>query len=144
MRRSLTTLVLCWGLLLPGCGTALEEPPSARRTPPAGSPTGSPTSTSSPTPTSSPTSTPEDPLSDLTPTGKPRGLATVTGVLADGVEHGCLLLETGEETLLLLGVAPSQARPGARVTVAGTRSPGLATRCQQGIPFVVRDLRPAR
>ena len=91
-------------------------------------------------------STTEDPLSDPTPTfpGKrARHTTTVTGVVAAGVEAGCLLLETGSETLLLVGVRPEDAPPGSRIRVTGSRNPGLMTTCQQGVPFQVEQVRPA-
>lgn len=115
------------------CG---DEPPSSNSQP----------STSQPRPTQPPTT--EDPLIDPvpTPTGKrpntTGATTTVTGVVAAGVEAGCLLLETGSETLLLLGVRPEDAREGLRVRVTGSRSPGTATTCQQGVPFRVNQIRP--
>ena len=84
-------------------------------------------------------------MSDPTPTSSGKGAhtTTVTGVVAAGVEAGCLLLETGSETLLLLGVRREDARPGTRIRVTGTRNPGLMTTCQQGVPFQVQQVRPA-
>ncbi len=101
-------------------------------------------SASSTQPSTQPSTT-EDPLSDPTPTspGKPaRHTTTVTGVVAAGVEAGCLLLETGSETLLLVGARPEDALPGSRIRVTGSKNPGLMTTCQQGIPFQVEQIRP--
>ena len=68
---------------------------------------------------------------------------TVTGVVMAGVEAGCLLLDTGTETLQLLGAPAARVEVGSRVRVTGTRSPELMTTCQQGTPFQVLDLHSA-
>jgi hypothetical protein len=102
---------------------------------PAERPTGAASTTQPPTT--------EVPLNDPTPvpTGKrPATTTTVTGVVAAGAESGCLLLDTGSETLLLVGVRPEDAPEGARVRVTGGRDPLLATTCQQGVPFLVQQV----
>ena len=105
-----------------------------------------PTRAEEPTGTASPAQPPttEDPLSDPTPapTGKRPATTTVTGVVAAGVESGCLLLETGGESLLLVGVRPADAPVGARLRVTGIKDPLLATTCQQGVPFRVQQVSP--
>lgn len=128
-------MVLGLGLGVVSCG---DEPAGSAEA-------GQPTTTQPAQPQPSRT---EDPLADPTPatTGKPpnstTGTTTVTGVVSAGVEAGCLLLDTGSETLLLLGVSPEEAREGVRVRVTGSRSPGTATTCQQGVPFRVSRIRP--
>lgn len=98
-------------------------------------------------PTTGPTSDPTSGLPDDRlpgdPSAKPREVRTLTGVLTAGVEAGCLLLEDGSRSWLLLGPDVAGARPGARVVVVGTPSPGTVTTCQQGTPFVVTGLRAA-
>lgn len=84
---------------------------------------------------------PIDPFSDPPVTGRPNRTKTVRGVVSDGVEPGCLLLDTGTQTLQLLGVRPAQAPPGDRVVVTGTLRPDLATTCQQGTAFQVTAIR---
>lgn len=64
----------------------------------------------------------------------------LTGTVVDGVEHGCLLLQTDEGAYLLVGGNPDQLRVGARVTVQGSTDPGLLTTCQQGVPFRVSSV----
>ncbi|MDR6321853.1 hypothetical protein J3R03_006049 [Actinoplanes couchii] len=65
-------------------------------------------------------------------------MRTLTGTVTAGVEHGCLLL--GEH--LLVGGDRALIRAGAYVTVTGEVVPDLMTTCQQGIPFVVAEVRP--
>lgn len=135
MRTS--TLLVALGLAF-GAVSCGDEPTGSTGTGQSSTP---PSSTQPPT--GPPTST-EDPLSDPTPapTGKPPNVTTVTGVVSAGVEAGCLLLDTGSETLLLLGVSPADAREGTQVRVTGSRSPGTATTCQQGVPFRVTRILP--
>ena len=65
-------------------------------------------------------------------------LRTLTGTVAAGVEHGCLLLDG----YLLVGGDRAVIRAGARLTVTGRVVPDLITTCQQGTPFVVTSARP--
>lgn len=95
--------------------------------------------TPQPTATSPSTSVPapEDPTLTAKP---PSSGTTLTGVVGAG-EEGCLTLSTGGATWLLVGeVAAVEA--GDRVTVRGSPAPDLATRCQQGTPFVVETVEP--
>ncbi|MBX6357008.1 MAG: hypothetical protein IRZ05_14290 [Micromonosporaceae bacterium] len=71
---------------------------------------------------------------------------TITGRVFEGVEAGCLLLDTGAGDYLL--VVPrhldrSAVRAGARLVVRGRVEPGLVSYCQQGTPFLVSEIRPA-
>lgn len=140
------TIVLVLGLGAVSCG---EEPRGTPGTPQSATtrpPEARPSQTQSPQaqPSPIPPSDSEDPLTDPvpSPTGKREATTTVTGVVTAGVEAGCLLLDTGSETLLLLGVSPADAREGTRVRVSGSRSPGTATTCQQGVPFRVTRILP--
>jgi hypothetical protein len=71
---------------------------------------------------------------------------TITGRVVEGVEAGCLLLDTGAGEYLLViphHVGRSAVRAGARLVVRGRVDPGIVSYCQQGTPFVVSDVRPA-
>jgi len=131
MRISVVVLVLALGSCLSSCasdGTARDG------------------SSATPTTAEEPVVPPElsdPPVVDPPASGKPARPTRVQGVVVEGVEAGCLLLEAGGETLLLLGVAPGRAAVGARVEVTGTRAPGLMTTCQQGVPFQVSSIQPA-
>jgi hypothetical protein len=62
--------------------------------------------------------------------------------VVEGVEVGCILLDTGDgEPYLLLGGDRSLIGSGRRLEVVGTPQPDLMTTCQQGIPFVVTQAR---
>jgi hypothetical protein len=95
---------------------------------------------SSPTPTTTATVSPTDP----TLTGKPAGATlTLTGVVSAGVESGCLILTTtGQAGPWQLTGTIAGISAGDRVTVRGSPAPDLATRCQQGTPFVVEAVEP--
>ncbi len=87
---------------------------------------------------SAPASTPlpaTPPVEDLTPTGKPGSLTTLTGVPTEGVEAGCLLLDG----YLLLGGPRDVLTSGRTVSVTGRVEPGLMTTCQQGTPLLVES-----
>lgn len=147
MTRLLHAVVLGIVLALPACagqvGTDGTSPePTTPGTPRTTDPT--PPLSPPPTPATPPGSaSPVDPLSDPPLAGAARGSETLTGVVVAGVEAGCLLLETGSATLLLVGAPADVARVGARIRVTGAREPGLMTTCQQGVPFRVREVRPA-
>jgi hypothetical protein len=124
MRRS-SLLLLIPLLVLSACGS--DEP-----------------QTPDPTVVTSPTETSPEPA-DPTLTGKPAGSGqTLTGIVSAGVESGCLVLTVTQgqrDTWLLVG-STTGITPGARVTVRGSPAPDLATRCQQGTPFVVEAVEP--
>jgi hypothetical protein len=63
---------------------------------------------------------------------------TLTGVVAEGVEHGCRILRSGTTGWLLVGGDPALLRPGARVEVVGVPSDDHPTTCQQGKPLIVQ------
>ena len=126
--RGLAAVLLC--LMLASC--AQQAPPQA---PASSTPT---TDTSTPSipaplpPSSAPlTTTPA-------PTRAPgAGTTTVRGKVAEGVESGCLVLNTGTAQYLLLGADPAIAVAGAEIEVTGKADPGAMTTCQQGTPFHV-------
>jgi Protein of unknown function (DUF5818) len=75
---------------------------------------------------------------------RPAGHATVTGTVRDGVELGCLLLDTGDgRRYLLVGGERAELQAGARVRVTGRLEPDLASTCQQGEPLLVASIEPA-
>jgi hypothetical protein len=91
--------------------------------------------------TTVPTTLPGNPAT--TAPAPPAGEVTVTGVVAEGVEAGCLLLDGGGQRYLLVGGDRGQLRTGARVTVTGRVDRGLLSTCQQGEPLVVSAVEPA-
>jgi hypothetical protein len=69
---------------------------------------------------------------------------TLSGIIVEGVEPNCLLLEGAGRTHLLIFDDPSlksRATVGATVTVVGVAKPAQMTTCQQGIPFLVSSIR---
>ena len=79
---------------------------------------------------------------DLTPSpaasGRGAGVITLTGVVADGVETGCRVLQTDAGVFTLVGRV---AVPDGRVEVRGVARLDLATTCQQGTAFEVLSAR---
>jgi hypothetical protein len=124
---------LLTGVLLAGCaGDAGDDQQSpSPSTPAAPSPSlpppALPTLPSVPPPVSPP------------PTSR-TGEVTLTGEVVEGVEAGCLLLETTAGQYLLFGEPVEQLRGGAAVTVRGTVHPEMASTCQQGTPFEVTEV----
>jgi hypothetical protein len=83
----------------------------------------------------------------VSPSGKPpvasgQGI-TITGTPIEGVEDGCIVMQSGDKLYLLLGGDVSVLMSGRPVAVTGTPNPGLMTTCQQGTPFQVTAVRPA-
>lgn len=66
---------------------------------------------------------------------------SVSGEVVEGVEAGCLLLQTPGTLYLLIGGDRAALQVGKRVTVVGTPQPGLMSTCQQGTPFQVVSVR---
>jgi len=146
MRKLVVIAVVALGLT--GCANA--EVPSADST--AQTPTPSSTTTTTRTstsPSTPPTTTPSQPdRTSLVP--QPSGVlpqlgpneVILDGVVQEGVEAGCLLLLSQGAQYLLLGGDPAVLRIGQRVIVRGKAEPGVATTCQQGVPFIVAEVRP--
>ena len=67
-----------------------------------------------------------------------------TGTVQQGVEPGCLILDTGKgQRYVLLSKDTSKLKPGAKVDVVGVRTPGQISYCQQGQPLEVLAVRAA-
>ena len=90
--------------------------------------------------TTAPTTAPGTTLTTIKPPAA--GQITVTGTVVEGVEGGCLLLEGGGTSYLLVGGDRSQLRSGTRVAVTGRVDRGLLSTCQQGEPLVVSSIKP--
>jgi hypothetical protein len=79
-----------------------------------------------------------------TPTGKETAVPmTLTGRPTEGVENGCIVMESGGKLYNLLGGDRQMLQSGRTVVVKGTPNPGLMTTCQQGTPFQVTEVSPA-
>lgn len=112
------------------------EPPELPETPESLLPTGPPL-----LPTGPPVTPPAGPAPPVT-----AGEITISGQVVEGVEAGCLLLQSGAEMYLLIlprNMDRSALRTGRAATVRGRVELGMLTTCQQGTPFVVMEIRPA-
>jgi hypothetical protein len=131
--RLLSLTALLAGVLLAGCGgaggTGSADDSGAR---PEYSATGGPTVSESPL-TSEPTGG----------SGKRPPSITITGTPTEGVENGCIVMQSGNTLYLLLGGERGALMAGRPVVVRGTPEPGLMTTCQQGTPFQVTEVTPA-
>jgi hypothetical protein len=118
-------MALLVGVLLAGCGGGDSGTGAERDVSTTVSATGGPT---------------------VSPSGRPvpsgAGI-TITGTPTEGVENGCIVMQSGDKLYLLLGGDPSILMSGGPVVVTGTPNPGLMTTCQQGTPFQVTAVRPA-
>jgi hypothetical protein len=83
------------------------------------------------------------PLDPSDGSGKQQPAITITGTPTEGVENGCIVMQSGSTLYLLLGGERSALMSGRPVAVRGTPAPGLMTTCQQGTPFQVIDVQPA-
>lgn len=79
------------------------------------------------------------------PTEQPRDLVKVvaTGTVQEGVEPGCLILDSGRERFVLLAKDKSKLTAGSKVQVTGVRASGQISYCQQGTPLEVQSVKPA-
>jgi hypothetical protein len=118
-------------LALGACGGASDDEPAASTAPSSTASTTSPTTQPAP----------DDPT---LPTKRSGGTQRLTGVVSAGVEDGCLMLTvtSGQRGTWQLVGATGDVAVGDRVTVRGSPAPDLATRCQQGTPFVVEAVEP--
>jgi hypothetical protein len=74
------------------------------------------------------------------------GAETITGTVESGVEPGCLLLQDGMGSHLLVfddAAMRADAAVGKKVTLSGRSEPTMMSTCQQGIPFIVTSVTPA-
>jgi hypothetical protein len=148
-------VIAVMALGLTGCANA-EVPQAgstAPTTPPVSTSTG-PTSTTTAV-TTEPITGPVTPSTQGTTTSRPlvpssitpvpptnANEVTIEGVVQAGVEAGCKLLVSQGAQYLLLGGDPAVLREGQRVIVRGKVEAGVATTCQQGVPFIVAEVRP--
>jgi len=92
-------------------------------------------------PTTAPETTPTPP--PTTAPGSGTSQITATGMLRDGVEPGCVLLEADQGTVyLLVGGDRGTLSAGGRVQVTGRLAPDLLSTCQQGQPLQVSSIKP--
>ncbi|WP_203997239.1 hypothetical protein [Virgisporangium aurantiacum] len=82
-------------------------------------------------------------MSSTDPSGKSSPGITITGTPTEGVENGCIVMQSGATLYLLLGGDRSVLMSGQPVVVRGVPDPGLMTTCQQGTPFRVTEVKPA-
>ena len=124
-------------VLVAGCGTATESPEE-----PAAS--ASSVSSESPTPTSPPVQSPTGPIATLSPGSGSLEKVTVTGLLEEGVEAGCLVVtDEGSGQVYTVTGTDLPERLGERLTVTGTVDPDMMSYCQQGAILLVDDVTPA-
>jgi predicted small secreted protein len=128
------TLVLASGLLV---ASALLLSACAEPNGEQGAASGGSTTTAAPATTAPPpSSTAEMP--------RDRIKVLATGTVQQGVEPGCLILDTGKgQRYVLLSKDTSKLKPGAKVAVTGVRATGQLGYCQQGTPLEVQSVRPA-
>ena len=120
----LASLLLA-GLFLAGCGGTDSGSDSGSGSSSSSSETGGPS------------------VSSSDPSGKSSPGITITGTPTEGVENGCIVMQSGATLYLLLGGDRSVLMSGRPVVVRGTPDPGLMTTCQQGTPFRVTEVKPA-
>lgn len=84
------------------------------------------------------------PSADPVPSPSGSAATALTGVVGATDENGCTTLTTteGTRTTWVLVGATDGVEAGGRLTVRGSPAPDLATRCQQGTPFVVEAVEP--
>jgi hypothetical protein len=135
--RSLTGLLLAVAVLAACADTGDGDGEAAGAT----SPTTAPGTVPSVPTTSPPTTTPQTPTTAPGSPGKSE--ITATGTLRDGVEPGCVLLQSEQGAVyLLVGGDRGKLTTGGRVQVTGMLSPDLLSICQEGQPLLVRSIKP--
>lgn len=75
------------------------------------------------------------------PPGQGEAPQTVRGVVAEGVEAGCLVLNTDSGPYVLIGGDRRLLQPGRTVEVVGVPDPSMVTTCQQGTPMKVTSVK---
>jgi hypothetical protein len=131
--RTLTGLLLAVALLAACADSGAGDGEAAGGTTPTTAPQTQPTA---------PTTSPRPP--STTASGSPgRSEITATGTLRDGVEPGCVLLQSEQGSVyLLVGGDRGKLTAGGRVQVTGLLSPDLLSICQEGQPLLVRSIKP--
>jgi hypothetical protein len=90
-----------------------------------------------------PPTAPTTPTSTTAPGAPGKSQITATGTLRDGVEPGCVLLQSEQGTVyLLVGGDRGKLTAGGRVQVTGVLSPDLLSICQEGQPLLVSSIKP--
>jgi hypothetical protein len=86
---------------------------------------------------------PTTPPSTTAPGSPGKSQITATGTLRDGVEPGCVLLQSEQGIVyLLVGGDRGKLTAGGRVQVTGLLSPDLLSICQEGKPLLVSSIKP--
>jgi hypothetical protein len=131
--RTLTGLLLAVALLAACADSGAGDGEAAGGTTPTTAPQTQPTA---------PTTSPRPP--STTASGSPgKSEITATGTLRDGVEPGCVLLQSEQGSVyLLVGGDRGKLTAGGRVQVTGLLSPDLLSICQEGQPLLVRSIKP--
>jgi hypothetical protein len=131
--RTLPGLLLAVALLAACADSGAGDGEAAGGTTPTTAPQTQPTA---------PTTSPRPP--STTASGAPgRSEITATGTLRDGVEPGCVLLQSEQGSVyLLVGGDRGKLTAGGRVQVTGLLSPDLLSICQEGQPLLVRSIKP--
>jgi hypothetical protein len=129
--RTLTGLLLAMAVLAACADTGTDGEAAGGGSDPTTTTPGTAPTTPTPTPTTAP--------------GSPgKSQITVTGTLRDGVEPGCVLLQSEQGIeYLLVGGDRGKLTAGGRVQVTGVLSPDLLSICQEGQPLLVRSIKPA-
>jgi Protein of unknown function (DUF5818) len=131
--RTLTGLLLAVALLAACADSGAGDGEAAGGTTPTTAPQTQPTA---------PTTSPRPP-STTAPGSPGKSEITATGTLRDGVEPGCVLLQTDQGTrYLLVGGDRGKLTARGRVQVTGELSPDLLSICQEGQPLLVRSIKP--
>ncbi|BCJ44936.1 hypothetical protein GCM10010168_84900 [Actinoplanes ianthinogenes] len=136
MIRRIVIPAVLFSLFLGGCARPQDE---------AGSAGTAPSVVASPS-AAAPSAAPSSPLPELTITKPASGpTTTISGTVTAGVEPGCLLLQDGSSTHLLVfqdETLRASAPVGSQVQVTGVPKPGMMSTCQQGEPFMVSSVTP--
>jgi hypothetical protein len=121
-------------VLLGGCGTSTEPPEDPGPT----------SATTAPSRTTPPVQSPTGPIATSPPGSGSLEKVTLTGLVEEGVETGCLVI-TDEQSGDVYNVtgADLPERVGQRLTVTGTVDPDMMSYCQQGTIVLVEEVSPA-
>jgi hypothetical protein len=122
------------GAVLTGCGSQGAAPGQAPASDPAGSFSASTAPTPAPTPTPTPSTLPE--ATDPPIIGP--GRVTLTGVVHQGAEPGCWILQTASGKFDLLSLDPTPT-DGQTLRVSGHLLK-VMSHCMEGRPFAVDRL----
>jgi hypothetical protein len=133
MRLRFAALVVFAAVALGGCGSAGSSEPVTAPPPSIGDSVDASGGSSTGSAAGTPSTQPADPSG---------AVVVIHGTVADGVEAGCVLLNTDSKAYLLIGGDRAAMKSGAKLTVHGVPQPDLMTTCQQGTPFQVTKIEP--